>query len=243
MVRSVAAALLVAIAAPVGAQVPVAPAPAVEPQGRSVQQPAGQARAARATPPLDRLVSLDFRNARLEEVLDAIDKQARIRLQYTPRAVPVDKRVSIHVKGATVRAALTTLLQGADVEIVGTKDGEVMLVPREESGGNSVREDTTGTVVGRVRDSVTARPVKGVLVSIGGTALTATTNDSGAFWFAKVPAGMHQVMARMVGYMVAQREVVVQPGQTVGVELKLRMSMTRLQEVVTTATGPRRRMD
>ncbi|MBX6331845.1 MAG: TonB-dependent receptor, partial [Gemmatimonadaceae bacterium] len=209
------------------------------------RQPAPRAAAAqpasarRQGPPLERIVSLTLVKVRLDTALDRIAALADVPIVYTDQVVPVARVISATLKDVSVRRALEVVLRGTGV--AAEVRGDRIVLRRPDAGAVDTGE--TGAILGRVRDSVTARPVKGVLVSIGGTALTATTNDSGAFWFAKVPAGMHQLTARMVGYMVAQREVVVQPGRTVGVELALRMSMTRLQEVVTTATGPRRRMD
>src|SRR5581483_6892126 len=58
-----------------------------------------------------------------------------------------------------------------------------------------------------------------------------------------VPVGVQTILVRHIGYMLNGREVAVVEGQRVRVDFALKMGMTRLQEVVTTATGTRRRLE
>src|SRR4029077_14056816 len=81
------------------------------------------------------------------------------------------------------------------------------------------------------------------VVSVKGTVLTALTNDSGYYAMAGVPAGAQRIAVRLVGYVSAEREITVPDSQRVRVDFALRLGMTRLQEVVTTATGPKRRLE
>ena len=76
-------------ALPLRAQTTATPAPAAPAR----EAPVGSA--AQATPPLERRVSLDLRDVRLETALEAINRQARLGLSYTARLVPLDKIVSI----------------------------------------------------------------------------------------------------------------------------------------------------
>ncbi|HEX6535955.1 MAG TPA: TonB-dependent receptor plug domain-containing protein [Gemmatimonadaceae bacterium] len=219
-------------AAPAGEQSPATPASA-----------AGGA-STRATAPLDRRVSLDFDHVRLEVVLDAIDRQAHVGLQYTPRAVPVNRRVSIHVKGATVQEALEAVLRGTGVTVEGTATGEVMLV-KDEGAHGAADADTTGhaAVVVRVTDTTTARPIPGAVIGVQGMRLVTTTNEQGYALLRSVPSGLRVVTVRFLGYAPAERQIVVPDSAYTRVDFALHMGMTRLQDVVTTATGQRRRYE
>jgi TonB-linked SusC/RagA family outer membrane protein len=193
--------------------------------------------------PLKRLVTLDLRNARLEEVLEEIDRQAHVGFQYTPRAVPVDKRVTIKVTAGTVGATLKQLLKGTGVEVVTSQAGDVMLVRSTKRADAKADSITYGWVLGRVADSATAQPLAGAVVSIQGTPLQFVTTDSGVFHIQHVPTGLRTVIVRMLGYTPTEREVVIVDSQYVRVDFLLHMGMSRLQEVVTTATGKRRRLE
>jgi TonB-linked SusC/RagA family outer membrane protein len=99
-------------------------------------------------------------------------------------------------------------------------------------------------VFGRVTDSATTRLLVGARVSIDGTQLTATTNENGAYFIRHVPAGVQTISVRMLGYMKAEREIaVVDSGQQLRIDFALKLGLSRMQEVVTTATGQRRRVE
>ncbi|MBX6332611.1 MAG: TonB-dependent receptor plug domain-containing protein [Gemmatimonadaceae bacterium] len=197
--------------------------------------------------PLQRRVSLDLRDVSLNDALKEINRQARLALSYTPRVVPVDRRVTLHADSITAGEALERVLRGTMVDVRVTTSGVVMLVRRTPTDSAKVdrtsRREQDGLVYGRVVDSVTARPIADAVVSVRGTALQAVTDDNGQYVLPHVPAGTQTIVTRHLGYMVAEKEMAVADSQRVRVDFALRMTMTRLQEIVTTATGPRRRMD
>jgi hypothetical protein len=59
----------------------------------------------------------------------------------------------------------------------------------------------SGRLTGVVRDDASNLPIGGVLLTVRGTGLTATTTDSGQFSFAQLPLGTQLLMARKVGRM------------------------------------------
>jgi TonB-linked SusC/RagA family outer membrane protein len=231
-----------ALATPLGAQsdTTVVSAPSQtqgEPRGSAQSREREPAKSA-----LDRTVTLDMRDVPLKVVLDEIDRQAHLGLTYTPRLVPVQKKVTIRVKGATVAEALKIVLRGTKVVPVLTSAGMVMLAEPDTSETRTA-VDEVGGVVARAMDSVTNQPLAGVVIGVKGTALTGTTNEQGYFLIPKVPVGMRVITARHLGYAAVEREVAVLDSQAVRVEFALRMGMSRLQEVVTTATGRQRRLE
>ena len=58
-----------------------------------------------------------------------------------------------------------------------------------------------------------------------------------------VPSGLQTLNVRFLGYTPIERPVVVPDTGYVRVDVAMRMGMTRLQEVVTTATGQQRRLE
>ncbi len=64
---------------------------------------------------------------------------------------------------------------------------------------------STGTIVGRVIERTTNRPLSGVQIRVVGTTRGAATNDSGAYRIPGVPAGTVQLAVQRIGYGVASR--------------------------------------
>ena len=81
---------------------------------------------------------------------------------------------------------------------------------------------TTGTIVGRVTERTTNRPLAGVQVRVVGTTRGAATDDSGAYRIAGVPAGTVQLAAQRIGYGVASRTVVVSGENTTTADFTMR---------------------
>lgn len=73
------------------------------------------------------------------------------------------------------------------------------------------------TMVGIVRDDSTGRPLPGVEVLLGGTAHTTITNAAGRYVLAGLPAGNHQAIFRIVGYLPARVTVLLSAGDTLRV--------------------------
>ncbi|MBX6331829.1 MAG: TonB-dependent receptor [Gemmatimonadaceae bacterium] len=196
--------------------------------------------AAQATPPLERRVSLDLRDVRLETALEAINRQAHLGLSYTARLVPLDKIVSISGRAMTAREALATVLRGTGVVATVTPSGAVIL-----ERGRAAPADTTpptASVTGRVQELVSGRPLPGAIVSIAGTTLGAAADDSGYYRIPNVPLGPHTLRARLIGYVPIDRPVIVTAPST-RMDFALSMSTTKLEDVIVTATGPVRRME
>ncbi|MBX6331627.1 MAG: SusC/RagA family TonB-linked outer membrane protein [Gemmatimonadaceae bacterium] len=201
----------------------------------------------RTVDPLERLVTLDVVDAPVADVVRAIDEQAGLGLAYSDRVLPSDARITIHLRRVPAKTALARVLAGTGLTVQRSSLG-VLVVARPKATKTTSRTDTDTTVVGavlaRVVDSTSREPIQGAVVGVKGTALTASTNADGYALLRGVPVGVQVITARHLGYMAAERAIAVAEGdRPVRVELALRMSLTRLQEVVTTATGPRRRYE
>jgi len=190
-------------------------------------------------PPMQRVVSLNASNVRLESVLDEIDRQAGIELQYTARVVPVNRRITVHLARVSVATALDSVLVGTGVHVVVTPTGRVMLVSLD-----TTPVDTgLGVLGGQVTDSLTGRPVIGAVITLEGTSVTATTTDSGFFIFSGVRAGRRVVHTKRIGFEAAVRTVVVADSQVVRVDILLNRAPAALDAVVVTATGSQLRRE
>ena len=100
-----------------------------------------------------------------------------------------------------------------------------------------------GIVTGRVTDVTSSAPVAEAQVFIVGTNLGARSDDGGRYTSRGVPAGTQQVRVLRLGYQSVTRPAVVMTDSTVTLDFALTGTVTILQEVVTTATGPQRRIE
>ncbi|MBN1628555.1 MAG: SusC/RagA family TonB-linked outer membrane protein [Thermoleophilia bacterium] len=95
----------------------------------------------------------------------------------------------------------------------------------------------TGTIVGRVIDGQSGRPVPTAQVSIAGTQLGALVDAEGRFRIERVPLGTREVRAIRIGYNNASATVTVAAGQPVSVELRMTETAIGLDEIVVTGTA------
>jgi TonB-linked SusC/RagA family outer membrane protein len=98
-------------------------------------------------------------------------------------------------------------------------------------------------ITGRVTTAA-AQPLAGARVVIVGTSLITATNADGQFTLRNVPTGSQTVVRVLhVGFAEQQRIVPTTAGQTSTVNFALSPVLVSLAEVVTTATGPQRRLE
>ncbi|HEY9429432.1 MAG TPA: TonB-dependent receptor plug domain-containing protein [Gemmatimonadaceae bacterium] len=195
--------------------------------------------------PLERRVSLALTDVTLRDALQEIVSQSGINLSYSSRVLPVERRVSARLTRVTVRAALEKVLAGTGIE-VREEGARIILARRHEVKTSDASEaDTTGhgAVSVRVTDSASTKPLEGAVVMAKGTDLSATTNAQGYALLPRLPSGLGIITARHFGYASEELHVVVAEAKTVRVDFAMKLGMTRLQQMVTTATGPRRRLE
>ncbi len=95
----------------------------------------------------------------------------------------------------------------------------------------------TGSIVGRVIDGQTGRPIQTAQVAVAGTSLGALVDNEGRFRIDNVPVGTHEVRAIRIGYQPASVSVTVSVGNPVSVELRLAETAIALDEIVVTGTA------
>ncbi len=103
-------------------------------------------------------------------------------------------------------------------------------------------QNPTGNIAGRVVDSLTQQPLSDVSVVVEGTRRGAITGADGSFVIVGVPAGIHSVRARRIGFSSPIATVTVPAGGTASVSFALERRVAVLEEVVTTGYGTQRRL-
>ncbi len=109
--------------------------------------------------------------------------------------------------------------------------------------GPARAQGTTGTVVGRVLDAETNRPVPSAQVVIVGARRGIISSADGTFVLAGVPAGLQVVRAVVLGYADKDVQVTVAVGQTATVNFLLQPEAVALKELLAVGYGTQRRAD
>ena len=100
-----------------------------------------------------------------------------------------------------------------------------------------------GSIVGRVTEDKTGRPVEQAQVNVVGTTIGALTNADGRYALRGVRAGAYQVRVLRVGYAEAKASVSVRGDEAAAANFVLSSVAVSLSPVVTTATGEQRRSE
>ena len=104
-------------------------------------------------------------------------------------------------------------------------------------------QEPTGTITGRAIDTTSQQPLSGVGIQVARTDRSTLTAQDGSFQLTGVPAGIQQVRASRIGYVVQQQQVTVTGGATVSVEFALNPHAMMLDAVVATGYGTQSRRD
>lgn len=175
------------------------------------------------------LISVQFAGVPLEKALKQIADYFSLRLWYSDAVVPVQRKVTVALKDATLSDAMSAVLYGTDLEFMVSEHAQLVLAAKERI------EQETGTISGKVVDSKTREPLPGANVVIAGTAIGGSTNIDGIYRIARVPAGTYDLVVSYIGYKRVTLPVVVQPGRVIQIDVELDFEALELKEVIVTA--------
>jgi TonB-linked SusC/RagA family outer membrane protein len=192
------------------------------------------------TSPLDRTVSLALDRVRLKDALDEVARRADVRIAYSGRVVPLDKRVTAHLEAVRVHVALNTLLRGTGAVPMLEPTGQILLVTDLPTRRG---QTAAGSITGTVRSAQAAAPLEGATVTVLGTRFGAITRSSGQYTITDVPAGTYRLRARRLGYTAAETSAVVPEGGQVVIDFQLQAVATQLDEIVTIGYGTTTKRD
>jgi len=135
-------------------------------------------------------LSLEMRDAKVAEVLDAIEKQSEFRFAYSPGFIDLNREVTVDIREKTIDESLKVVFAGTNVEF-GVFDRHILLYPESLSpGAETVVSHATGaqqrTISGKVTDSG-GQPLPGVTVVVKGTTQGTVTNANGNYSLSNIP--------------------------------------------------------
>jgi iron complex outermembrane receptor protein len=100
-----------------------------------------------------------------------------------------------------------------------------------------VAAQTSGTLLGRVTESGTGRPLSGITVQVEGQGKVAITDPEGRYAFPSIPAGEHTVRFGWLGYRSRDATVDVTSGARAVLDVQLEATPIQLGEILVTTVS------
>ena len=121
-------------------------------------------------------ISLDMRNASVEQVLQEIEESSEFYFMYNSKLVNVDRKVNIKVKDKSIETILNEICKAANIEY-SVNDKQIILRPKGMDA--NATQQKTKTIKGIVNDQL--GPITGANVSVNGTTIGTITDMDGRF--------------------------------------------------------------
>lgn len=179
-------------------------------------------------------VNLNFREARLENVLQSIKRQTNLSLVYSDHTIDVNRKVSINVSDVDVKDALSMLLEGSGAEFE-IRDSKIYLIEKKQvaagDGGKPI------LVKGTVKDAK-GEPVTGAYVQDASAPTNGTMTDIDGNFSITV----HPEATLEVGFMGFKSAMVALNGRA-SISVTLEEDSELLDEVIVIGYGSMKRKD
>lgn len=189
---------------------------------------------------LRQLITLDLTNATVGEALREVSRQLGGRLMFDEGANAIATRVEIQESEIAVGQALQRILAGTELQVSSTNRGGVLLIKQPQP---AVAPVDTVNVRGRVVDSSSGEPVTEVVITIDSRREHVVTDKSGNFLLSRLPAGEWALTFRRIGYNTKSVALDLTAGRDTSITVSLTSQPIRLAEIVSTATGDRRKLE
>ncbi|MDX9910024.1 MAG: carboxypeptidase-like regulatory domain-containing protein, partial [Mariniphaga sp.] len=186
-------------------------------------------------------LSLEMRDAKVAEVLDAIENQSEFRFAYSPGLIDLDRKVTVKIRDKTIDESLKEIFAGTQVEY-SVYDRHILLYPESMSpDAEPLVSHATGaqqrTVSGKVTDD-TGQPLPGVTIVIKGTTRGTVTNADGEYSISSLPED-----ATLVFSFVGMRGQEVVVGSQASMDIVMEEDIIGLDEVVAIGYGTVKKSD
>jgi Carboxypeptidase regulatory-like domain len=158
---------------------------------------------------------------------------------YSSELVRPEMRVTAEPKATSLRQILDEVLAPHGLRVVsGPRNTLLVVISRKSSPTPPPPQLRTGVIRGTVTDKRSGSPLPGVMVSVQGSPLTATTGPEGEFRIDDVPAEPQFLYVSLVGYGLARPVVDVRPGQESEVHVVLADGVGTFSQEITVTTDP-----
>ena len=100
----------------------------------------------------------------------------------------------------------------------------------------SLAQQRTGNLTGKVIDAETKQPILGVNVIIENTFLGSATDANGKFIIKNIPPGKYILKLSAIGYETQTMEIIISPSQEINILIEMKPTTYTIEPVVVTAT-------
>lgn len=182
-------------------------------------------------------LSLDLKNAKVEDVLDKIEKSSEFYFMYNKGMVDVERKIDIQVEGKGINQILDKVFENTGISY-SIKDRQILLINNSmvKYGAESNAQQQK-SISGKVTDSSGAS-LPGVSVVIKGTTTGVITDMDGKYTLAKVPEN-----ATLVFSFVGMKTQEVKVGTQNSINVVLAEEAIGLEEVVAVGYGTQKRAE
>jgi TonB-linked SusC/RagA family outer membrane protein len=177
-------------------------------------------------------LTLKMNEAKVVQVLDAIEEQSEFRIAYSPGYIDLDREVTVNMREKNVEEVLTKIFEGTNVKF-GIYDRHIILYPKGMEDSTDALPQSK-EITGKVIDSY-GDPIPGVSVTVKGTTRGTITDINGDFALNDVSTEDILVFS-FIG--MERQEVTI--GQESNFNITLMEDIHSLKEVVVTALGIKR---
>ena len=180
-------------------------------------------------------LSLDMKNARVEDVIDNIEKNSEFFFMYNKNMVDVDRKVDIKVKEKNVNEVLDKIFANTDITY-SIKDRQILLINSQMLG--AAKEGVSQqqkSISGKVTD-FSGASLPGVSVVAKGTTIGVVTDMDGKYSLGNIPEN-----ATLQFSFVGMRTQEVTVGTNTNINIVLEEETIGLEEVVAVGYGVRKK--
>jgi TonB-linked SusC/RagA family outer membrane protein len=128
-------------------------------------------------------VSLNLKNAKIEDVLNQIEKSSEYYFAYNQKLINVNRKVDVIAKNKAIKDVLHDLFKNTNTDYV-VINRQIVLSPKQitEEEISDIQQQKKGiAITGYVTDAKTGESLPGVSVLIKGTTKAAITDGQGKF--------------------------------------------------------------
>ncbi|MEG1543759.1 MAG: TonB-dependent receptor [Tannerellaceae bacterium] len=183
-------------------------------------------------------LTLNLKNATVEQVLSTIEKESQFYFTYSVKEINANKKVSVHAENQLVEEVLQQIFTNSGVKYV-IKDRHITLYRAEGNEKNSLPnvQQKKVTIKGVVKDN-TGLPVTGAAVVAKGTTNGTVTDIDGNYSLSDVPENLSLVFS----FIGMKTEEVKVNGKNL-INMVLHEDAIGLNEVVAIGYGYQKKRD
>jgi hypothetical protein len=169
---------------------------------------------------LDKTISINVTDGKLETVLKEISKKGNINFSYNPRKLPVSARVSLEAENQTIRKVLDDLLTPLKIGYF-VSENQIVLKPDDSHINQNTELNKASrkyTLSGYVRDEANGEVLIGVNIYDKNT-YTGTTSNAFGFYSLTLPEGDYQLICSLIGYATETQPLLLTKNEKINFSL------------------------